>query len=448
MTTPVPTGHSVYGASSAKRWTSCLASPRMCEEAPPSFDEEWTRDGKIGHALLEWLLKWAAEGRPDTAARHVGNPIVYDVVDGVELRGVVKPETARAVQLAADYVLELIEQDPDAKLWLETMVVIPSTVVPNRMFGTADIIIYLPSKKRLWAIDYKHGAGIKVDVHENMQLWFYALGALLILMDMGLPVAEVWTAIIQPRSFSLDGAVKPEQVSVANLFRFWGYLDERAELTLDDDAPFKPSADYCRWCPAATICKAYEQFALSATGMASIEEIATKPLPAPKNLPLARVGLIKQAEPFIRGFLNANNTVALGAAYRGYDIPGSKLVQAEARRAWYGDHQQIAETLALVTGLSVDTFYPRTLIGITEAEQLVVTRFRETVVQEPKETKKSYNNRANKAAEMARELFAQVVLKEPGAKVTLAPITDPRPRVDAAASNFAGQINVDPQPME
>lgn len=427
--------------SSIKRWTSCLASARLCEQAPLGFDEPWTIDGKVAHALLEKMLN----EREDDASKYVGVAVSYETEDNVLVAAVVKPETARAVQIALDAVYEILELDPHNEIWIERKVEIPSMSIPGRLWGTADIIVYLPKFKRLYVIDYKHGAGIFVDVKDNMQVKGYALAALLALIDG--PIEEVQIGIVQPRSFTTDGSIRWDVVTPVGLLDYHAWLDERALLTLDDDAPFKPDAEYCRWCPAASICVAYEQFALSATGAKSLAEIVTKPLPDPKKLPLERIALIKLAEPFIRGWLKAANSVAMGAAYRGYDVPGFKLVQGRAERAWYGQHHEIAETLALISGLPIERFFAPTLITLTEAEQLVVDSFRNQVVRQEGETKKAMNVRANKASEMARELMAQLTLKEPGARVTLALAADPRPRVDAAASNFAGLINVDPQEL-
>lgn len=409
--------------------------------APPSFDEEWTIEGKVGHALLEKMLN----EREDNAARYVGTAVHYETDDNVLVAAVVKPDTARAVQIALDEVYEILETDPGATIWIERKVEIPSSSVPDRLWGTADIIIYLPKFSRLVVIDYKHGAGIFVDVIDNLQTRGYSLAALLTVID-DKPVAEVWLGIVQPRAFSLEGSIRwDKKVSVLDLFDFWKWLDDKAELTLDERAPFTPNDAYCRWCPAASICVAYEQKALQGTGAATFVELLVRPMIDPKKLPLDRIAILLKAEPYLRGILKAARNVALGAAYRGYDVPDFKLVHGKASRTYYGDHEQIAETLSVVTGLPLDRFYPRTLVPMTEAEQTLIDCFRDGVVQQEGETKKSANMRANKASELARELMAQLTLKDPSDKITLAPSTDPRPRVDAAASSIAGLIHVDPQ---
>lgn len=433
MPSASPAAHALYGASSAKGWTSCAGRIGLSKHAPPSFDNEWSIDGKIAHALLAKMF----EAREEDAKRYVGQFVEYDGEGDEIVMGAVKPETARAVQVCLDYVYGLIEGHDDAIVWIEKRVEIPSQVVPGQMWGTGDVFIYLPLLETLYAIDYKHGVGIYVDETDNMQIKFYALGAMI---ELNRPISRVIGAIVQPRSFQLGGAVRDDEISIVDLLTFHDFLEERADASLDENAAFTPSADYCRWCPAATICRAYEEFSLSPTGAASLAELQVALLPTPSNLPVDRVAMALQSRPFVTGWYKTMYELGMGAARKGYDVPGFKLVAGQATRAWHGEEVEIAASLAMVTGLPEDRFYPRQMITLTEAEQIVVTAFREGVIREPKETKKAHKTRANKAAEMAHEFMANLTLKEPRGSTSLVPITDPRPRLDPAASNFEGVL--------
>jgi hypothetical protein len=72
-------------------------------------------------------------------------------------------ECARNVQVILDHVYTILDSYPDAELAVEHRVHIPSQAVPDRMWGTTDVRIYVPSIRWLFVIDYKHGAGIFVD---------------------------------------------------------------------------------------------------------------------------------------------------------------------------------------------------------------------------------------------------------------------------------------------
>lgn len=429
--------HAEYSASGASRWTHCLGSINLSKKAPPSFDNEWSADGKIAHALLAKMF----EAREEDANAYIGTAIHYEGEGRVLNAGVVKPDMARAVQICLDFVYTLIEGHDDAIVWIEQRVEVPSVVVSGRMWGTADIIVYLPRTRQLYVIDYKHGVGIFVDEVDNMQLGFYGVGAL---FKLCLPVDEIYTVIVQPRAFSEGGPVRGHDmpVPVENLVKLWGFLETQAAATLDPYAPFKPDAKLCRWCPAATICKSYEEYSLAGTGVSSIDALAGNLLPAPKNMPIEQLVLALQARPFLSGWLKTQYETAMGLARHGYDVPGFKMVAGTASRAWFGNPVEIATTLSLLTGLPYDTFHPRQLITLTEAEAIVVSAFRNNTARADGETKKAHKVRADHASKMAREAMAQLTLKEPRGYASLVPLSDPRPRIETAASNFAGMVKL------
>jgi hypothetical protein len=64
---PPMTAHDEYGASSAKRWTSCLRSVALCAQAPPSQDSEWGDEGKMAHELRSFVVGQARRHATDFA---------------------------------------------------------------------------------------------------------------------------------------------------------------------------------------------------------------------------------------------------------------------------------------------------------------------------------------------------------------------------------------------
>ena len=83
------------------------------------------------------------------------------------------------------------------------------------------------------------------------------------------------------------------------------------------------------------------------------------------------------------------------------------------------------------TGLPKDAVYPRKLIGITEAEKLVVNAFK---MAQPD---------IKHAAKEAREFFAEFTTKQSSGALTVVTSDDKRPAVDTARL-FA---NVNPIPL-
>lgn len=429
--------HAEYGMSSIERWASCPRSIALCKGLP-SYDSEWSIDGTIAHAVMEFCLK---EGF-DTAA-----DVQEVLLDGKD-RHVVTDECQRAVQVMLDYVYGILRDYPDAVLSVERRVHVPSLAVPGDMWGTLDVRIYVPSIAWLWIADYKHGVGINVDVTKSKQLRGYATASMLELANAGHPIKGITLAIVQPRAYSASGGVRPVDITPAELFAFHAFLEDRAYETLRLDAPLVPdlSTDsYCRWCPAAGAgrCPAIEGTALAVTQATALAAISKDNLPDPKLLALDKMHYVLTVTKLLTGWLKAVKETAIGHMRSGQVFPGWKLVFSQARRAWHGDEMAIAQQLAVYTGKTIEEVYPRVLIGVTEAENLMIGAYRAGIVQLPGETKRTYTARLNAASELARETMALLTLKQPGGGTEIVPLSDPRTAIDGAATFFAGKVNME-----
>lgn len=421
-----PMAHAEYGMSSLDRWTSCLGSIKRCAGLP-SFDNEWSAEGTLAHKHLQACLLTAqrtADSFPET------------------------PSIQSAVQVALDYVFSILDKHPDAEMFVEQRVAIPTQAVPGRMWGTADVVIYIPSLCWIFVIDYKHGVGIFVDTAKSKQLRGYGVGAMA--MFEGRPIKGVTLAIVQPRSYSEHGGIRPHDITTTELFYFHNFMEDKAYATLDPDAPIMPTPDNCRFCPAggAGTCEAVHQTALAIVGgeLQSVRDISKATLPEPSKLPLDRIIAIMSLSKLMTGFLKNCKEFAVGFARAGNVVPGFKLVFSQSRRGWnltLYTAEQIAHQLALLTGKTYEECHPRTLPGITEAENMVIDAFRSGLQRYAGESQKSFTVRQNKASEMASEAMALLTLKQPGGGIDLVPIGDPRAPVDGAATYFAGIVNME-----
>ena len=113
----------------------------------------------------------------------------------------------------------------------------------------------LSYKNTLWYLDYKHGAGIAVEVENNPQLLDYGLGALL--ADVH-PAKRVKLVIVQPRCDHADGPVRDWEIDAIDLLDFRADLKAYAEATQRADAVLV-SGDHCKFCAAAPLCPALEK---------------------------------------------------------------------------------------------------------------------------------------------------------------------------------------------
>lgn len=418
--------HYEYGASSAKRWTSCLASPRQCAKCPPGQDSEWGDEGRLAHDVGAFCLTWRTYAEVKQFEAYQG-----DVTQAV-----------RSVNVYLEHIYDILRKYPDAVLRIENQVPMPSAVVPGRIGGTYDARIYIPSLRWLIILDYKHGAGIFVSEEDNLQMEMYAIASL---FEMTEPVTRVTTTIVQPRSWQAGGGVRDHEVSIDALLVRHAWFEQKAGETLADDAPFCPTPDNCRWCPAGGygVCPVAQQSLTRVLQVSNIRDVAVQGMPDVNRMSIEQMSYIMANEALVSALLKNVRMTATGLARNGKPFPGWKMVLGQQERAWYGDKLPIAQALMTLLGKTLDELMPRELITLTEAENLLVDLFRSSVTIVDGEAKKAFKIRQNQASQLAKETLAMYTLKEPRGQPRLVPLSDPRPALETSVPHFAGQINTE-----
>lgn len=419
--------HYEYGASSAKRWTSCLASIRTCADCPPGADSEWGIEGRIAHDLAEECL--LAGKRADLVA---GRPEITD-------------DMVRAVNVYLDYIYAILRAFPGSILRVENRVEMPSAVVPGRIGGTFDARIYVPSHAWLIVFDYKHGAGIYVDEEDNLQMQMYSIGAL---FEMSDPVARVTNVIVQPRAIQAGGQIRETDVPIADLLRRHAWFDRKAAETLRPDAPFAPTPENCRWCPAAGYGKCLvvnQEVAKALTpGAVTLNALTQRSLPDPAKMSIEQMSVVVANAKLIRAFLKNVESTVTSLLMRNVAFPGFKLVQSMAEREWFVDYEtEVVPALGALLGWNIDEAMPRKPLGVVEVENALIDFFRGAVTQAPGEYATQTRQRRNNASKLARETMALWTVKAPRGRPTLAPLSDPRPAIETSVPFIAGQINTE-----
>ncbi|ASN73066.1 PD-(D/E)XK nuclease superfamily protein [Ralstonia phage DU_RP_II] len=207
------------------------------------------------------------------------------------------------------------------------------------LFGTSDAIVWQPHLERLSVIDLKYGAGVPVEVEDNPQLQYYALGALL--ANKQWKPREVEVVIVQPRCPHPDGPVRTQVLQVVDLLDFAADLVEAVKRTEEasaaylcaDSGPLEAQwqrmylepGDHCRFCPAAAICPAQKNKA---------QQLAKQAF-AP-GLPYDAKQLAETLEwlPVLEAWIKNTREFAYAEAEKGHDIPRHKLVEKRATRKW------------------------------------------------------------------------------------------------------------------
>jgi len=327
------TEHARLGASNAARWINCPGSINLCDGLPRK-DSEYAREGRAAHALAEFCLKNVQKAAtcigdifdPSTGCRLLDRACYARArQSGVEVTG----EMADAVQTYLSYFMQLSGKTRDSNFDLvcpkiETQFSLEKLNPPEPMFGTCDASFYLDGE--LTVVDYKHGAGVAVEIEGNAQLRYYALGAML---TLDLPVTNIKMVIVQPRARHADGPIRSSTLSAYDLLEWGADLMDAARATQAVDAPLK-TGEWCRFCDAAPMCPAlHEQ-----TQELAQTEFKDSPLPLVERLSLMQMAeVLTKADQIEHWFKNIRGHLT-DVLESGGDVPGWKLVPKRAIRKW------------------------------------------------------------------------------------------------------------------
>ena len=332
------TEHSRLGASSAYRWLACPGSVRLSEgleDKPSAYAEEGTR----AHELAEKILTGDGFAEVYTSPEMLRYVEVYvNLVEAVRLLGV--------------------EEVVEAELTLERL------NPPEPMWGVGDYIAWHEEEKHLYCYDLKYGQGVRVLAENNVQLMYYALGAVLYFNKRP---TKITVAICQPR---VEYGTTEWTFEWEDLIEFTNTLLEGAKATQDPEAPVGPVGTHCRFCLAKAHCPAQQE---NAQIVAQSEFDLTHPMegvevhPAlPSSLSKDVLVQVLEAAPYMEDWIKAVRAYALDLLKDGEDVPGFKLVDKRATRKWEND---VMAEKWLRRRLKVSGAYSRKLVSPAQAEK-------------------------------------------------------------------------------
>jgi len=340
------TAHAKFGASNAKRRMACPGS--LNAEAPfPDESSPYAELGTAAHELGEFCL---VNGHEDAFA-FIGEEHNGHKVDD---------NMARAVQVYIDHIRATALLEPSLCRY-EKRFSLDKLDPPMPMFGTADCIIYGKESGTLYVLDYKHGQGVAVEVEDNAQLKYYALGAILEIGDKA-PVNKVITVVIQPRAMHPDGPVRQYSYSRDEIMDFGTELIDAAHESLKPNAP-RLAGDHCKFCKAAGTCSALRNDALA---VAQDEFGAVKDI---NDLIPAEVADYLEKVPLIEEWIKSLRRHANYILESGNALPGYKLVEKRPTRRWRVEDEFVA--WATQEGLDDDDIYEKKLKSPSQIERIV-----------------------------------------------------------------------------
>lgn len=334
--------HAILGASSSHIWLNCPGAPNLWKQIPKKKDSSFfAEEGTAAHELAEKVLT-------DTpnAFWYVGKQKFNDFD--------VTEEMAEHVQVFCDYVIEA-RNKCDGELFVEEKFDL-GWIYPG-MFGTNDAMIYDDLGGELEVIDFKYGAGVPVEVEENSQLIYYALGG-----ARGRDVDKIKLTVVQPRCDHKDGPIRSWTMDKGHLMDWAKRLKTGAVATTKKDAPLNPGGQ-CRFCDAAGCCPA---LAKQAGEIARADFMDAKPkLPAVETLSNEQVSRIVEHKSMIESFLKEVQNYARERLIAGEAIEGLKLVKGRGRRTWHPERGS-EEKLVQVLG---DDIYDKKVLSPAQAEK-------------------------------------------------------------------------------
>ena len=316
-----PKGHSPLGASGASRWLpspyggGCTGSVTLSEGIKEVYDDgEFSAPGQAAHALAEICLVKGSD-----AWQRLGYEMPTEHGD-IE----VDKDMADAVQV---YLAAIRQAHPNAyedNSWVEQQFHCPS--LHEYFWGMADFV-YLDRQERVLHVwDYKHGAGIIVEVPDNPQCMYYGCG-ILESLDLWTLVDTVVLHIAQPRGWHPDGAIREWSISTTKLER---WLDDILIPGMDNALGSRDtkSGEHCRFCNARG--RKCPQIVADFEEMEKIMEA----MDAAKEIPNAMLGRFMDLFDVAKIANKAYGKLAYTRAMANNPVPGRKLVSARSNRAF------------------------------------------------------------------------------------------------------------------
>lgn len=331
--------HSKIGASSAERFWHCPGSVTVYGhlENKSSF---YAAEGTAAHRVAEICLKEAI--RSDTLPHESQPSIMKNAiieVDGFNIK--VEDGIIDAVGEYLTFLAKELEKYNSPLYRLKVEVEFHLKHLNKEAYGTCDALIHVPYS-RLIVVDYKHGAGVPVDVEDNKQLKYYALGAYYALpKDEAEEIYDIEMVIVQPRCVHADGGIRRTTIAVKELLKWEKELQKAVDRVENKDETLL-AGKHCKFCRAKAICPEAKNEVARLAGV-DFEKVDFTTIDI-KTISPKEIAHLMQYVPFIKDWCDEILKHAHTEAERGITIPGYKLVEKRANRIWK-DPEKVKEKL-------------------------------------------------------------------------------------------------------
>ena len=376
--------HSTRGASGAHRWMNCPGSITLTESLPEyakSGTSSYAEEGSTAHAVAEWALRGYEEDGEILDARDLVGQARITSEDGLNLFGQPGPDTPQhnlvtdemvdAVDTYLDWVRGKLDQMPGAEMLIEVPVNL-SWLGRDDLWGTLDLALVDRIMGQMVVADYKHGAGVPVEVKDNAQMLYYGLGPL---EDQGPQnFTKVELNVVQPRCPHPDGPIRSWSVAPDFMLAWGRILKKAADRTDDPNAPLD-SGDWCKFCPAKGTCPELRSRVQSELQVSFADyplgEVPEDALIVPGADDPGKVARALAALPLIDTWCKGVAGIAQQMMEAGTEVPLFKLVRMRSNRKWASSEADLARKAARRPGVSTkDVYKERVLKSPAQLEKV------------------------------------------------------------------------------
>lgn len=346
--------HGALGGSTASQWTNCPGSYFYRQTIPPAPPGPAAIDGTKAHEIAEIVLNDFLEHRVTGSDPDVRANLLDDCDDDM-------------VAAAKDYVKCLWENVLERSITGKYYGIEETFVLSKDfdMWGSADFwAVYLDDRaKRVGVIaDFKYGYN-QVKVEKNAQLAFYACAMQEEFIAMDKELDRVVAVIYQPRG----GGEAYKETSFSNTqLKAWKkkFMQAGAQIFIKQKPKFKVG-EWCRWCRAQAVCKAYAKQVITKSDLALVDTNIT--LPQPEQMDDKAIANIVLNADMLERFIDSCKQYAISRYIKGKALPGTKAIQSKGRRAWKTEkEEEIGNTLI---NYGVTNPFKKKLRGIGEIEK-------------------------------------------------------------------------------
>ena len=356
--------HAPYAPSSANRWINCAAVVPLTDDLEvagqlPSSESEHTIRGTAGHQLAEKVIVGWLQLDSDEVMG--GKEQVTDSKMKVH-----EFDNAPLVPYVSDYVKAVRDtfQEEQDLCGVEEVVMsveVRVDVHPPNCWGSVDCLIVTPQVLHIF--DLKCGDGKLVEAENNEQLMTYAVG---VCEAYAWQFEEINLHIVQ-RAWA-DAGSEPHRISFIERDELQAF-QVKLELAIKESRKKKSRenatlGDHCKWCPAAGICPAQKERALSVLDADDINDLADV-----ETLSEEQLLFVLENGDLIVDWIKDAKKHAYSIMQNGHKIDGFKLVEGKSNRRWDNEIFSEDEIAAELVELGIEEPYQKKFMTITAAEK-------------------------------------------------------------------------------